>query len=592
MNQPRYGAMFYFLGQFRFLYALILAVTLIVSVLESLSVAAFFPLFSSLLGDGSNSSGGVVKLINSSVGLVPISSPIVAASVILIGVFLLKTIGILIRDLLVAFAGAKVLYSVKRRIMERYSAADYQFMLDSQQGSLIYNSLGAPTSVSGQLSTLSLMITTFLKIIAISTVLVAVLPKAAIAFIGLGVVYYFVIHFISRRISFSIGRGRARASTEQNIIANEFISGFRQIVTFNMARWWENRFDRENKIYSELYFKALTLQAIPRPLLELSALGLLLGFVMVLKLTSPGTFAEDLASLGVFAVAMVQILPALNSFGGSRMRLLTELPNVQIAHQVVTQAVPQRHEGTEELGPLNNAIVFEDVSFAHKDRENLLDRVNMSFEKGQITAIVGPSGSGKTTLINLILGLFQPSGGKITIDGTPLKDLTHETWLGRIGFVSQDPFTFNTTIEENIRFSREEHSREKVVQAAIIANAHDFISELPQGYDTIVGDRGMKLSGGEQQRVCIARAVIDSPEILIFDEATSSLDSLSERQVQEAIDKASAGRTVIMIAHRLSTIRNADKIIVLDNGSIVEQGTHQELLNMHGEYSRQVGASV
>ena len=592
MNQPRYGAMFYFLGRFKFLYAFILVVTLVVSVLESLSVAAFFPLFSSLLGDSSKDSGGVVNLLNDAIGLLPISSPIVAASVILSVVFVLKTMGILTRDLMVAYAGAKVLYTVKKRIMERYSGADYQFMLDSQQGSLIYNSLGAPTSVSGQLSTLSLMVTTFLKIIAIAIVLVSILPKAAIAFIGLGAVYYLGIHYISRRISFSIGRGRARASTEQNIIANEFISGFRQIVTFNMAGWWEKRFDRENRTYSELYFKASSLQAIPRPMLELSALGLLLGFVLILKLTSPGTFAEDLAGLGVFAVAMVQILPALNTFGTSRMRLLTELPNVQLVHQVVTQSVPLRHEGTEQISSLQNAIVFQDVSFAHRGREILLDRVNMTFEKGQITAIVGPSGSGKTTLINLILGLFQPTGGKITVDGTPLQDLTHETWLGRIGFVSQDPFTFNTTIEENIRFSREEHSREKVVEAANIANAHDFISELPQGYDTVVGDRGMKLSGGEQQRVCIARAVIDSPEILIFDEATSSLDSLSEKQVQEAIDKASAGRTVIIIAHRLSTIRNADKIIVLDNGAIAEQGTHQELLSRQGEYSRQVGASI
>ena len=482
MNHPRYGAMFYFLGRFWFLYAVILVLTLVVAVLESLSVAAFFPLFSSLLGVSSNDSGGIVNLINGfSQRLLPNSSLIVAASAILIAVFLLKTIGILVRDLLVAYAGAKVLYSVKKQIMERYSGADYQFMLDSQQGSLIYNSLGAPTSVSGQLSTLSLMITTFLKIIAIGIVLVSILPKAAIAFIGLGVIYYLAIHYISRRISFSIGRGRARASSEQNIIANEFISGFRQIVTFNMAGWWEKRFDRENKTYSELYFKALSLQAIPRPMLELSALALLLGFVLILKLANPGTIAEDLAALGVFAVAMVQILPALNSFGGSRMRLLTELPNVQIAHQVVTQAVPLRHEGTEQINSLQNAIEFQDVSFAHKGRETLLDRVNMTFEKGQITAIVGPSGSGKTTLVNLILGLFQPTGGEIIVDGTPLQDLTHETWLRRIGFVSQDPFTFNTTIEENIRFSREGHSRETVVQAAIIANAHDFISELPQG---------------------------------------------------------------------------------------------------------------
>ena len=592
MTTPSYSALFYFLNQYKVLFGGIFVLSLGVSVLETFTIAAFFPLFSSLLGGSPQNAPGITTVIFDAIGLLPVASPIIAASLILIGSYLLKAIGTVARDLLMAYGGAKVLYGVKRRIMERYSAAEYQFMLDSQQGALIYESLGAPLSVSHVLYAMWQALISLLKVIAITVVLVSILPKAAMAFIGLGVAYYLGIHYLSRRISFSIGQGRARASAEQNIIANEFISGFRQIVTFNMAAWWEKKFDRENKTYSELYFKALSLQAIPRPMLELSALGLLLGFILILKLPSPGTLADDIAVLGVFAVALLQVRPALTALGTNRMLVMGGLPNVQLVHQAITQSVPQRREGGKQLGPLQNAIVFEDVSFAHKDRENLLDRLNMSFEKGKVTAIVGPSGSGKTTLINLILGLFQPASGKITVDGTPLNDLTYDTWLGRIGFVSQDPFTFNPSIEENIRFSREEYSRESVVQAAIIANAHDFISELPQGYDTLVGDRGMKLSGGEQQRVCIARAVIASPEILIFDEATSSLDSPSEKQVQEAINKASAGRTVIMIAHRLSTIRNADKIIVLDNGRIVEQGTHQELLSRQGEYSRQVGASI
>ena len=216
----------------------------------------------------------------------------------------------------------------------------------------------------------------------------------------------------------------------------------------------------------------------------------------------------------------------------------------------------------------------------------------MSFEKGAITAIVGPSGSGKTTLINMILGLFQPTSGRITVDGTPLQDLTNESWLRRLGFVSQDPFLYHTTIEENIRFYRTGHSEEELNRAATIANVHDFICELPEAYGTLAGDRGIKLSGGQQQRICIARAVLDSPEILIFDEATSSLDSLGEKQVQQAVDNASSDRTVIIIAHRLSTVRHANKIIVLDDGKIVEQGTHDELLKSKGHYYQQVAASV
>jgi ABC-type multidrug transport system fused ATPase/permease subunit len=268
------------------------------------------------------------------------------------------------------------------------------------------------------------------------------------------------------------------------------------------------------------------------------------------------------------------------------------LPDVQVAHKVLTQAVPARHEGHLQLPSFEDKISFEEVSFAHRNRDVLMDKVTMVFERGKVTAIVGPSGSGKTTLINLILGLFDPSEGNITVDGISLQDLTHETWLSRIGFVSQEPFITNNTITENIRFNQEGHSFEDIEKAAIVANAHNFINEFPEGYNTITGDRGIRLSGGQQQRLCIARAVLGSPEILIFDEATSSLDSIAEKQVQEAIDAASANRTVIIIAHRLSTIRRADKIIVLDNGKVVEQGTHQELLENDGQYSRQVAASI
>jgi len=538
IDRPVYGALFYFLARYKRLYSLILLVTVVVSVLESFSIAAFFPLFSSMLGDGSGESGGIISLITQVVELVPVVSPIVAASLMLIAIFLLKTFGILTRDLLLAYAGAKVLYNTKKQIMDRYSAADYQFMLDSQQGAMIYNGLGAPTSVSGLLSTLSLVVTSLLKAVAVSVVLVSIDPRAAGAFIGLGAVYYLSIHYLSNKVSFKLGAGRVRASTEQTVIANEFLSGFRQIISFNTAANWVRRFDKENRTYSSLYAKDLAWRAIPRPVLELSALALLLGFVLFIRATSPGTFEENLPAMGVFVLALFQVLSALSSFGGTRWALMKGLPDMQVVHQIVTQSVPPRLEGDQQLASFQEAIIFENVTFAHKDRDTLLDGVSMSFQKGKVTAIVGPSGSGKTTLVNLILGLFVPAKGRITVDGISLQDLTHETWLGRIGLVSQDPFIYNTTIEENILFLRNGKSRESVIQAAVIANAHGFISEFPEEYDTVVADRGMKLSGGQQQRVCIARAILNSPEILIFDEATSSLDSISERQVQEAIDNA------------------------------------------------------
>ena len=231
------------------------------------------------------------------------------------------------------------------------------------------------------------------------------------------------------------------------------------------------------------------------------------------------------------------------------------------------------------------------MGFSHQGRQALFEHLNLTFEKGQVSAIVGTSGAGKTTIINLILGLFEPTSGHVTIDGVPIQEYKQASWLNKIGFVSQEPFTYHATVTDNIMLGREGHDKNSITEAAKIANAHEFISELPDTYDTIVGERVMRLSGGQQQRMAIARSLLGSPEILIFDEATSNLDNISEQLVQEAIQDLSVDRTAIVIAHRLSTIRNADKIIVLENGKVVEEGMHQELLEKDGHYARLAGSA-
>lgn len=237
------------------------------------------------------------------------------------------------------------------------------------------------------------------------------------------------------------------------------------------------------------------------------------------------------------------------------------------------------------VGSLKHSIEYREVSFAYSDRE-VLKNVSVTVPKGSIVALVGQSGSGKTTFVDLLPRFYDVTAGQILIDGTDIRDLKLHDLRNLMGNVNQEAILFNDTIYNNIAFGVESPSREAVITAAKVANAHEFILESDNGYDTVIGDRGSKLSGGQRQRLSIARAILKNPDILILDEATSSLDTESERLVQDALEKLLKNRTSIVIAHRLSTIRNADFICVLHKGKIVETGKHDDLLALNGRYTK------
>jgi ATP-binding cassette, subfamily B, bacterial MsbA len=233
----------------------------------------------------------------------------------------------------------------------------------------------------------------------------------------------------------------------------------------------------------------------------------------------------------------------------------------------------------------HNDLVFKNVNLmfdSHSDRT--LRNINVTIMQGQTTALVGSSGSGKSTLVNLIMRFYEPSEGCIEVDGNDITKYTFDSWRQHIGLVEQDTFLFNASVWENIAYGHPDATQQKIIEASKKAYAYDFIQEMPEKFDTILGNRGLRLSGGQRQRIAIARAILRDPDILILDEATSALDSNSERIVQKAIEQVSQDRTVITIAHRLSTIEKADNIIVMHNGSVVEQGNHQDLLALQGKY--------
>ena len=553
---------------------------------DGLNVVFLFSVLNMVVGSGieQSASSSLVRHVDLLIGFVPIEDKVVSGAVLLIISVILRGILTFSNEIFGLVAAYRIWFNVQRRIFSKFIQADWQFFLDSKQGELIFRLINAPSSVGALFKYVPNVATKVLSLIMVGLALVDISVYGSFGLLLLGVGYYYFTRYVAKDISYKIGQEMVTVGKMQNVLANEMISGIRQIKTNTSEKRWISEFSETLRLSFDLGKRNAIWRSLPQNLLETLVIVMMAALLIVVKIVNPSDLLSLLPVIGAFAFGIQKVMPAMTALGNLRIQLMGVMPTVEMVSADLNRQSNEIVDGSIVIDSSPEEISFENVEFSYPNGEKVLEKFTVVIQKGKTTAIVGLSGAGKSTITNLLVRLFLPQKGRILLDNSDLRDIKISSFMRKIGFVTQDTFIFHGTIAENIVFGEKDVDIGRVIDAAKIANAHDFVLKLRNGYDTVVGDQGFKLSGGQRQRIAIARAVLRNPEILILDEATSALDNISENDVQKALGEAGKRRTNIIIGHRLSTIENADKIVVLNRGNVVEEGTHEELLAKKGYY--------
>jgi ATP-binding cassette, subfamily B, bacterial MsbA len=487
------------------------------------------------------------------------------------------------QTILMSFIGQRVVADLRNNLYRRIQMQSLSFFTKNPTGILMSRITNDVAYVQGAVSeaVTSLLKDSFTLICLVFVIFYRDWQLAIVAMFVFPLTIYPIAKFgarmrnIARRTQVTIG--------SLTTLLQETISGTRIVKAFGMEEYENKRFAKENEHLFKLALKSVSVNAVSSPFMEfLGGLGIATiifygGYQVIKGVSTPGTFFS-------FLTALIMLYEPVKRLTNVNNTIQQGIAGAERVFSII-DIVPDIKNDADaiELPKISRSLDIRDVTFCYEETP-VLRNINLSIRAGECVAFVGMSGGGKTTLVNLIPRFYDVSHGQILIDGHDIRHVTIESLRGQIGIVTQQTILFNDTVRNNIAYGNIEKTDKDIIQAAKAANAHDFIMNLPKGYDTVIGEQGAKLSGGERQRISIARALLKDAPILILDEATSSLDTEAEIEVQDALEYLMKGRTTLIIAHRLSTIRNAHRILVLANGEIVEEGTHESLLEKKGEY--------
>ena len=503
---------------------------------------------------------------------------------VIMGVFLVKGLFSYSYNYFLQKVGQSIIRDLRNLLYSHIQSLPLSFFQKKPTGELISRILSDVNLIQGAVSNVlvGILKDTCQVIFLIGVIFYQDWRMASIAMISLPLVIYPIVNFGRRHRRLS--RGSQQTTAQVSNILYETITGNRIVKAFSMEKYEVSRFAKTLDELFAIVMRNTRIGAISSPLMEvLGGVGISLvvwygGSQVLADKSTPGTFFSFLTAL----IMIYQPIKGVSAINNSLQQGIAAAERVFDVLDIQSDVAEKKD--AIELPLIKDAIEFTNARFQYDEDTEVLKGINLKVKAGEVLAVVGTSGGGKSTLVNLIPRFYDVSSGSLTIDGTDIRDVTFKSLRDQVGVVTQQTILFNDTVRNNIAYGSLDASEEQIKDAARAAHALGFIQNMPKGFDTVIGESGARLSGGERQRISIARAILKNAPILILDEATSSLDTESEHEVQQAIENLVQSRTTIVIAHRLSTIRNADRIVVIQAGEIVEEGTHDTLLPLGGVY--------